>query len=161
MDKSKCKADRYALWCDACNSHPNACKLTLDEKPLLSMSFEKIELKPLDDDWEPPSYNEKGSILVHVGPVYLLQGMATREYEVIDHDGCTFWIEEGEGFDYWLDQIDWPERGGYFYITNITGRYHRGDGYSTDDDVDWDYDPPRRVYWWWRLWQWIRGRMIP
>lgn len=132
----------------------------------MMINFEKIgTIKPREpseeDDWEPPSHKERGSMLVHVGPVEISDNFASRDYEVIDHDGCTFWIQEGVGFDYWLDQLDWPERGGYFYISDISVTYTRGDGYTTDDDEAWDHPPPRRVYWWWRLWQWMNGREMP
>ena len=63
--------------------------------------------------------------------------------EVLDHDGCAFWIQEGEGFDYWLDNVDELEVPGYYVIEGIVGTYHRGDWWTTDDYVVWDWGPVR------------------
>jgi hypothetical protein len=99
-----------------------------------------------EDDFEPPKYSDPGRILVHIlGP------SSTRVYryesEVLDHDGSTFWISEGVGFDYWLSAcLDVNEQlEGYYVIEGVIGRYIKGDGYSTDDDEEWEFDLCRRA----------------
>lgn len=105
-----------------------------------------IEIAELPEEEEPelPSLKDPGRILVRAfglsdpypdgSPnVYRLN------VEVLDHDGCTHWIQEGEGFDHFLDSFDELEKPGVYVIEGIVGTYHRGDGYATDDDVEWDW----------------------
>lgn len=91
----------------------------------------------------PPRYGDTGWVIVKVAPT---TGSYDFDYTVIDDAPCTctFWINEGEGWNYWLDQVGLPGLGVYL-ITGIVGRYLRGDGYTTDDDVRWDFDTPRRM----------------
>lgn len=89
------------------------------------------------DEPELPSYSDPGRILVRIlGPCWTR--VYRYEFEVLDHDGCTYWIADGEGFDYWLDRIDFLAPGLYV-IEGITGVYHRVYWGYTDDDVTWDY----------------------
>ncbi len=93
-------------------------------------------LPDTDPGFEPPSYRTPGSVEFEAHDL----GGGAFEYEVEDYDGCAFWISEGEGFDYWLDgHVELPGPGRY-RITGIVGHYFRGDGYATDDDVDWDWE---------------------
>ncbi|MER9496303.1 hypothetical protein NKI86_31565, partial [Mesorhizobium sp. M0320] len=58
----------------------------------------------------------------------------------LDYDGDTsvFWINEGTGFDYWLDgHFDLPGPGRYL-ISDVTGHYHRGDWGFTEDEEEWE-----------------------
>lgn len=101
-------------------------------------------ITPVDagEKYELPSYRDPGRILVRVlGP---LDGDPYAwEIEELDYDGSAFWINEGEGFDYWIDQHieEWPQKAteGVFVIEGIIGDYMRGDGWATDDDVRWEF----------------------
>ena len=88
-----------------------------------------------------PSYSDPGRILVNV----IGEGKE-REFEVLDYeeDSGVFWINEGVGFDWWLEHYgpEYPTPGLYV-IENIKGEYTRG-GWTTDDNEDWEYDQPRQ-----------------
>lgn len=111
------------------------------------------ELIAMPEREEPdyPKYSDPGEIVLQLyGPAEPYASGAPSVYrwsfDMIDHDGCTFWIQEGEGFEYWVDQLDFPHPG-YWVIPNITGTYHRGEWGFTDDDVDWDHEDPRPARW--------------
>jgi hypothetical protein len=96
-----------------------------------------------EDDFQLPSYRDPGRILVRYhGPG---ESVYRHDCEVLDYDGSVFWISEGVGFDFWLEQyVDFPEPGVYV-IEGITGEYIRGDGWTTDDDEEWDYTSIRQA----------------
>lgn len=88
------------------------------------------------EDVELPSYRAPGWLLVVVEPT---TGTYAWDYDVLGYDGgsSVFWISEGTGFDYWLDQyVEFPGPGTYL-LTGIVGEYVRGDGWETDDYEDW------------------------
>ena len=109
---------------------------------IMPMDF---EVGVLDD--ELPSYTTKGRVLVYVlqtpgGPTF------PRKYKVLDEDPntSTFWVQEGVGWDYWLDtECVFPEDGDIFVIEGIRGDVRRGDGWETDDTEDWEYDQIRKA----------------
>ena len=115
------------------------------------ISFDDLITECIDvdpDDYVLPSYSTAGRILVHaLGLAHPYESGLDNVYrfstEVLDHDGCAFWIQEGEGFDYWLDNVDELEVPGYYVIEGIVGTYHRGDWWTTDDYVVWDWGPVR------------------
>jgi hypothetical protein len=92
-----------------------------------------------------PTYRDSGRILVHVtatdSRVYRF------DYEVIafDSDASPYWIQEGEGFSYWCDNVDEITGPGLWLIEDIEGSYLRGDGWTTDDDVEWYWGAVRRI----------------
>ena len=94
-----------------------------------------------------PKYSTLGRIFVHViGPCSA--GVYQYEYDVLDYDSDTsvFWINEGEGFDYWLDTHCIFPNIGMFIIEGINGCYIRGNwSYGEDDDVIWEYDKIRQA----------------
>lgn len=50
--------------------------------------------------------------------------------------------EDGYGgfLDYTLEGlIDCPRKEGFFVVEGVTGVYYRGDGWTTDDDMEFDY----------------------
>ena len=66
------------------------------------------------------------------------------EFDVLDYDGCAGGADETVGFDYLITdmlglQKDLKE-GITYTIQNLTVRWYRGDGWTTDDDVDYDFD---------------------
>lgn len=93
-----------------------------------------------------PSYRTPGRILVQVEPP---SGAYKHDYTVhdFDPDTCVWYINEGTGFDWWLDQhCTFPEPGTYV-IQDITGRYIRGDSMTYDDDEEWSYGFIRVATW--------------
>jgi hypothetical protein len=91
------------------------------------------------DCW-PPSIKKLGRILVEIcGPC--ATPSYKWEYEVIDcdSDSSVFWINEGVGFEYWLDQhVDFGGPGVYV-VQGISGSWIRGDGWTTEDDEEWEF----------------------
>ncbi len=101
-------------------------------------------------EWDPPSYKTPGRILVRShGPAEPYEDGRPSVYrfstEVLDHDSnsSVFWINEGVGFDFWLDSVDELEKPGVYVIEGITGDYIRGDGWTFDDDEEWDWQSVR------------------
>ena len=91
-----------------------------------------------EQEYTPPSYSDLGYMIVKVDKeaANYLDDM----YEVIEATGCTFWISEGVGYEYWLKEYcEFPSSGAY-KIGNIKGRYIRGDWGFTDDDEEWEYE---------------------
>lgn len=86
------------------------------------------------------------------------------EIDVLDYDGCMYWAQEGMGFEYWVEyyigKADLRE-GVTYLVTEAEVTFYRGDGWTTDDDEDWDFQLTHRVRWatyiktklrnlWWR-----------
>lgn len=95
-----------------------------------------------ETDYDYPSLKEPGWALIHViGPC---QTDAYKwDIDCHNYDGSAFWIQEGIGFDYFIDKyVDIPGSG-YWVIEGIVGTYYRGDGWTTDDDEDWEYERVR------------------
>lgn len=82
------------------------------------------------------------------------------EFEVIDYNGCVGGIEEAIGIDYLLTHI-WSLqevlKEGYIYrFTGITALWTRGDGWSTDDDVDYHFKDVQVI---WEPWTWFKTKI--
>ncbi len=115
--------------------------LELDGIPIAEDPRELIPVP--DDNYEHPSYKDPGALLVeiyHVYPEGLRPGYHTLyELEVHEHSGgCCSLIQEGEGFDYWINGHLDVELPGFYVIQGITGTYFRGEWGFSDDDVDYD-----------------------
>ena len=99
------------------------------------------ELIPIYDDPDPelPAGNNPGRILVHVLGTGAT-GVYLWEAEALDYDNDTavFWINEGVGFDWFFDSIDFPGEG-YWVVQDVTVSWTRGDGWEIDDDEDHDW----------------------
>lgn len=98
-----------------------------------------FEIKAFEETEEHvyPKYSDTTRILVQVSHGYDDRGW---EYDVIDDDGgCIFWINEGMGVDYWIDDYCTFEEPGTYVIEGITGRFYRGTWGFDDDDEDWEY----------------------
>lgn len=92
---------------------------------------------------ELPGYGDPGSILVYISAKTDECPRDKWTYDVIDYSGSVFWLQEGQGIEYWLDTaVDFPHEG-LFLITNVKGVYHRGNwSWGEDDSEDWDCDDP-------------------
>lgn len=110
---------------------------------------DELEFSPLivanasdDDDYEPPLISTPGRILVEVWP----DGDPWKyEVHASDDETSVFWIGEGVGFDYWLDSYCEFKAPGLYLIENVRGEWIRGDGWTTDDDEEWECDAPRAI----------------
>ncbi len=98
--------------------------------------------KPLDLEWDLPPYSTPGCLLVEVIGADEMSGKWM--YEVLGYDDniAVFWINEGVGFDRWLDgHMDFPVPGIYL-IEGISGEYVKGH-WMTDDLEEWAYTSVR------------------
>lgn len=69
------------------------------------------------------------------------------EFEEVEHDGCASWAQEGVGIDFWLqERIDYDavRLGGTYLVHGMQVTFYRGDGWTTDDDEEWDWEGPVR-----------------
>lgn len=98
-----------------------------------------------DHDDELPSYSDEGYIIVEIINIVPDSKFSKYEYNEIGYDGSAFWINEGVGMDYWLHEYVDIDECGWWMIEGIVGHYMRGDGWMTDDDVDWDYKNVRKA----------------
>jgi hypothetical protein len=59
--------------------------------------------------------------------------------------GAASYDHDYGGFlDYTIaSMIDMPEKEGWYVVENVTGHYIRGDGWTTDDDMEFYYDTVR------------------
>lgn len=113
--------------------------------------MDKNEITPIEsaDDYELPSYNDVGYICVEIiGKQVSWNG--NEEWEIGDytHSGSAFWIQEGVGIDYFINDIaDLPEidSPGIWLIEGITGSYIKGEWGFTDDDEEWDWTGVRKL----------------
>lgn len=92
------------------------------------------------EEYKPPRYSKRGWIefeLLHVNqnPRYGYR----YDIEIIDADldSSVFWIQEGIGFDYFIDSYIDLQLPGKYRIEGIYGEYYRGDWGYDDDDEDW------------------------
>ena len=78
------------------------------------------------------------------------------EFEVEDYDGCAGGADETVGFDYLIKKMlglniaDLKE-GHTYTIEKLTVVWTRGDGWITDDDVDYYYENLKDEFQWFKL----------
>lgn len=86
------------------------------------------------------------------------------EFDVVDYSGCVGGIQEAIGIDYLLTDIwcinkgrEHPLKEGIFYtFHNISAFWTSGDGYSTDDDVDYYFGGLTHEL---KLWPWFKTKV--
>ena len=116
----------------------------MSQKTEFNFSTRKVE-----EEIEYPSYSDPGRILVHVLSENKDQHFLDRfKVDVVAYECGTsvFYVNEGMGIDYWINWYidEFPGSiPGYYVIEGIRGAYHRGDGWSTDDDEEWEYESIR------------------
>lgn len=108
---------------------------------LSKLTAELIFTEPEEEENKLPSYRDRDWLLVHI----LHDGTGGYPLTVEEHAygyGCAFWIQEGTGFDFWIDQFftTLTLAEGWWVIEGITGDYIRGDGWMTDNDEDWSFE---------------------
>jgi hypothetical protein len=91
---------------------------------------------------ELPAYGTPGRILVRIHDI-IASGTYRYEAEVLDYDADSgvFWINEGVGFDYWLDtHVEEITEPGIYVIEGVKGAYIRGTWGLDDDDEEWEFE---------------------
>lgn len=97
-----------------------------------------------DEEWEPPSPSTPGDLIFATGMLTRDKWGRVDQIELLewDYDGAFFWINEGVGIDYFVAAADHSpvvlEEHAVYVCEGLTVRYIRGDGYTTDDDEDWE-----------------------
>lgn len=97
------------------------------------------------DNFEPPKYTDPGAVVFRV---FSWDDKNDIEIESLDTRGSAFWIVEGEGVDDWIkEHIESARLGdpGVYVVEGISGHVFRGDGWTTDDRVDWSFETLRRA----------------
>lgn len=84
------------------------------------------------------------------------------EFEVEDYDGCAGGAHETVGFDYLIKEmlgLDIAElkEGHTYTIEKLSVEWTRGDGWTTDDDVDYYFESLKDEIEWFRF---IKQRII-
>jgi hypothetical protein len=63
-----------------------------------------------------------------------------------DLDTGVFWLNEGMGISYFLSAyLEETPGPGWWVFPKLAGVWIQGDGYSTDDDEDWEISEPLRM----------------
>lgn len=130
--------------------------MSIFSKNIIKNIIDSVELQPIEDETEQefdyPSYKDEGRILFEVYHVYRCEDNPIRnkfyEIEVFDYDldSSVFWLQEGMGVDYFLEELYLEiEETGFYVLEDITGSYIRGDGWTIDDDEEWECGILRRA----------------
>lgn len=68
----------------------------------------------------------------------------TFEVEILDHSGCAGGLDETIGLEYYItdawDLQGQVREGGTYTLNKLTVTWTRGDGWSTDDDVEYEFE---------------------
>jgi len=82
------------------------------------------------------------------------------EYDVLEASGCLGGANETVGIDYLLQDIwgvldmKYPLKEGHIYtFYKVTAYWTRGDGFTSDDDVEWNYGVLTEDF---NLWTWLK-----
>jgi hypothetical protein len=97
-----------------------------------------------------PKYSDEGRILFEVlsiDPDSKYSKYSKYEIEVIDwdEDSSVFWIREGVGFDYFINERYNFTEPGFYLIENIYGEYYKGDWGYDEDTEEWYSDEPIKL----------------
>jgi hypothetical protein len=100
-----------------------------------------------EEDFDLPSYGEYGKIIVEVlgkidSPFHPYWQWEIDRYT---YEGSAFWINEGMGMDYFINDYireDIPGAG-IWTIDDIKGTYFKGEWGFTDDDEEWEWSDIR------------------
>ena len=134
----------------------------LGEKPEENI-FEGLFDQPLTrnevDQAEEDYWNGIGKLKIFV--TLVIPEDDIFEFEVLEMTGCVQGIEESVGIDYLLKDIwcidkgrEYPLLEGFSYtFHNISAHWTRGDGYTTDDNVDYHFDA---ITYEWKFWPWFK-----
>ncbi len=121
--------------------------------------IEPSETDGWDEEAEKDFWNGIGSLTIFVTLVIPKDDIF--EFEVLEMTGCVQGIEESIGIEYLLKDIwyinrsrEHPLKEGIFYtFHNVSAYWYRGDGYTTDDDVDYFFGA---LTYEWKPWPWFK-----
>lgn len=108
---------------------------------LFGFEFESVEdPHAMTQEEEADYWNGIGMLSIYVEQ----NADGVFEYEVLEATGCVGGIQEALGIDYLLTDI-WGltkemYEGHTFVIRGISAYWTRGDGWETDDDVDYTFE---------------------
>jgi hypothetical protein len=114
-------------------------------------------LRPIENDLDehfPPPYGKPGRLLVDVYRIYMpgdekpFSWTYDWKIEHVDYDADTsvFWLFEHGTLEYEMKSqgVEFGADGRYLFAA-VVGHYHRGDGWTTDDDEEWHFGQPVKV----------------
>lgn len=120
-----------------------------------------MELVPMEDEPEIEWDMGPGHLEIYVSLNTGTGRDRTFEFEVIDYSGCVDWMQEGVGFDYWLTDMSGVvgelKAGCTYVFHDITVSFIRGDGWTIDDDEEWEFSELKMR---WNLWTWGKQTLI-
>lgn len=122
------------------------------ESPTVEAEFAEIEARALvhliaddaEEDYEPPSPKEPGDLIFAVGAITYDKYGGIDSVELLEYtyDGAFFWISDGVGIDWFVATAGHDpvvlEENAVYVCEGLTVHYTRGDGWTTDDDEDWE-----------------------
>lgn len=130
---------------------------------LMSTPLAGVAVHPGEDRSDPYHTKEDGWI-----EFYVVAWMGDRwELEVKEYGGCAFWMQEGMGIDWWLNETfgEFDLEPGYTYkVQGLQVYFIKGDGWTTDDDEEWTFSEPilrsgsRFRHWTQRFMNWLADR---
>lgn len=92
--------------------------------------------------WEPPPYGKAGWVLAEIvdnADGSSAFGCYVVEESAVDTEASTFWIVEGTGVEFWVNEFAPDDLAPGWYVWEpVTGHYFRGDWGVTDDEEEWD-----------------------
>jgi len=143
----------------------------------------KFEMVSVSDDWEPSEeeiadyWAGEGHLIFHVLSHTKDTKYCPYEIDWDDYSGCVGGLEETLGIDYSVNEdildVGKLQIGVTYHVQGITAHFTRGDGWTTDDDVDYYVKSVTKIiypgrfiaaWWWhligWRIRQWLH-RAVP
>lgn len=106
-----------------------------------------MDIQEMDVDYPYPTEEEERDHWNGKGHIefFVIQNVpGTFEIEVLDYSGCAGGLQETLGIEYYLteywDLQDEVREGVTYTLHNVTVTWTRGDGWTTDDDVEYDFE---------------------
>lgn len=123
------------------------------------------EFEPSDADIR-DHWAGEGTLTFHVLSYDKNSKYLPYEIEWEDYDGCVGGLEETLGIEYSINEgildVGPLKIGMTYFVEGITAHFTRGDGWTTDDDVEYNIKSVKQsitlhrwIYaWWWHLVGW-------
>lgn len=119
-----------------------------------------------EEDYEWDHWNGKGHLTFTVLSHCPESKYCPHELEYEDYSGCVGGLSETLGIEYAINEgildVGKLHIGVTYHVEGITALWSRGDGWTTDDDVDYYVETVKRRIkpisfvkaWWWHLVGW-------
>lgn len=136
---------------------------------MVDLNFEMV---PVSDDWEPSEediadhWAGEGHLIFHVLSHTKSSKYCPYEIDYDDYSGCVGGLQETLGIDYSVNEgildVGKLHIGVTYHVRGITAHFTRGDGWTTDDDVEYYVEAVTKIIypgrfisaWWWHLIGW-------